>query len=172
MKQDLKERPPVWAPIIPFTVLTCVFLVLLFSHYLLRWFDIGTCMGIPIIIRYSLGISFIGIGLLYYVWGFIDLKPAGTVGYANSLRDKGAYGLTRNPMYFGGNAMFWGTALVLDNLVLLLAACIWLFGNYLVIVLWEEKQLIRKFGEEYIEYKRRVPRFFPFNLRKRKIHEV
>jgi len=71
-------------------------------------------------------------------------------------------------MYFGGNAMFWGTAIVLDNLVLLLAACIWLFGNYLVIVLWEEKKLMKKFGEEYIEYKRRVPRFFPVNLRKRK----
>lgn len=172
MKQDLKERIPVWAPVLPVTVLSCVFLVLLFSRYLLRWFDVETCLGIPIVLRYSIGLLFIGIGLLYYVWGFKDLKPAGTVGCAKSLRDKGAYGLTRNPMYFGGNALFWGTAIVLDNLVLLLAACIWLFGNYLVIVLWEEKQLIRKFGEEYREYKRRVPRFFPVNLRRRKSHEI
>lgn len=167
MKRDLKETIPVWAPALPVAVLMLVLLVLLFSRYLLLWLEWETSLGMPILLRYSIGISLIGIGFFIYVWGLKDLKPAGTVGQAKSLRQKGAYGYTRNPMYFGGNAMFWGTAIVLDSLVLLLAASIWLLGNYLEIVLWEEKQLNEKFGEEYREYKRRVPRFFPINLRKR-----
>ncbi len=118
-------------------------------------------MGIPMLFRYIIGVPLIITGSTFFIWGFAHLKPAAAIGFAKKLRDKGAYGMTRNPMYFGLNAAFWGTGLLIDKLAVLIAALIWSILNYLSVVLWEEKQMYGKFGEEYIGYKKRVPRFVP-----------
>ena len=138
MNQEIKEKPPFWFPIA------------------------------PIIIRYIIGSLLTIIGIVFFIWGFVKLKPAAAIGFATKLRDKGAYKLTRNPMYFGVNSSFWGIGLILDNLSVLLAAFIWSVLNYLSVTLWEEKQMYGKFGEEYIEYKKRVPRFIPIKSKRRK----
>ena len=40
------------------------------------------------------------------------------------------------------------------------------FVQYIPIVLWEEDLLKKKFGEEYLEYQKHVPRFLPkFNCK-------
>ena len=70
-------------------------------------------------------------------------------------------------MYFGLNAAFWGTGLLLDSVKVLIGAFIWSVLNYLSVTLWEEKQMSGKFGEKYLEYKKRVPRFIPIKWRKR-----
>ena len=168
MEQNLKEKPPFWFPIAPIMVIVCIYLVLLLSRHILNWLDLVTYFGIPIIVRYTVGIVLIIIGLIFFIWGFIRLKPAAAIGFAKSLRNSGAYGLTRNPMYFGLNAAFWGTGLLLDNLSVIIAAFIWTLLNYLSVTLWEEKQMYGKFGEEYLEYKKRVPRFIPIKWKRKK----
>ncbi|MBL7129151.1 MAG: isoprenylcysteine carboxylmethyltransferase family protein [Ignavibacteria bacterium] len=166
MNQDLKEKPPFWFPIAPIMVIVFIYLVLLLSRQILIWLDLETYLGIPIIIRYIFGVPLIMIGLVFFIGGFARLKPAAAIGFAKRLRDTGAYGLTCNPMYFGLNATFWGTGLLLDNLSVLIGAFIWSILNYLSVTLWEEKQMYSKFGEEYLEYKKRVPRFIPIRLTK------
>ena len=168
MNQEIKEKPPFWFPIAPIMVVVFIYLILLLSGKILEWLDIETYLGIPIILRYLIGSILTIIGLVFFIWGFAKLKPAAAIGYAKKLRDKGAFGLTRNPMYFGVNAAFWGIGLILDNLAVLLAAFIWSVLNYLSVTLWEEKQMYDKFGDEYIEYKKRAPRFIPIKFKRKK----
>jgi len=168
MNKDLKEKPPFWFPVAPVMVIVFIYLVIRMSRQILKWLNLETNLGIPVIIRYSAGSLLIITGLVFFIWGFVRLKPAAAIGYAKKLRNTGAYGLTRNPMYFGLNAAFWGTGVLLDNLSLLVAAFIWSFLNYLSVTLWEEKQMYGKFGEEYLDYKKRVPRFIPVKWKKKK----
>jgi len=164
----LKEKPPFWFPIAPIMVVVFIYLVLLLSRQMVKWLDFEEYLGIPLVIRYIVGVPLILIGLTFFIWGFARLKPAASIGFAKRLRTKGAYELTRNPMYFGLNAAFWGTGFLLDDLSVLIGALIWSILNYLSVTLWEEKQMYGKFGEKYLEYKKNVPRFIPIKWKRKK----
>ncbi len=157
MNENLKEKPPVWFPIAPVMVVVFLYLVWTLSGKIIIWLNIGPFLGVTEKFR----IPFIIIGLIFFIWGFIQLKPAAAIGFARKLRTTGVYGLTRNPMYFGLSTAIFGTGFLLDDLTILLTALIWSCLNYLSVTLWEEKQIFGKFGEEYLEYKKRVPRFIP-----------
>ena len=161
MNENLKEKPPVWFPIAPVMVVVFLYLVWTLSGKIIIWLNIGPFLGVAEKFRYLIGIPFIIIGHIFFIWGFIQLKPAAAIGFARKLRTTGVYGLTRNPMYFGLSTAIFGTGFLLDDLTILLTALIWSCLNYLSVTLWEEKQIFGKFGEEYLEYKKRVPRFIP-----------
>jgi protein-S-isoprenylcysteine O-methyltransferase Ste14 len=165
---NLEEKPPFWFPIAPIMVIVFIYLVLLLAGQIIKWLDFDKFLGIPIVIRYIIGIPMILIGLTFFIWGFVRLKPAAAIGFAKRLRTREAYGLTRNPMYFGLNAAFWGTGFLLDDLSVLTGALIWSLLNYLSVTLWEEKQMYGKFGEEYLEYKKIVPGFIPIKWKRKK----
>jgi protein-S-isoprenylcysteine O-methyltransferase Ste14 len=75
------------------------------------------------------------------------------------LVDKGIYGWTRNPMYVGGSLAMFGAAFLfrLDWLPLIFPASLAVlhFG----IIKREERYLEARFGEEYLRYATRVPRY-------------
>lgn len=76
------------------------------------------------------------------------------------LLTKGIYSKIRHPRYVEAIIGLGGWALVCNHLSVYLgvAACVPALG----IVIWlEEKELRARFGEEYEEYERRVPRFIP-----------
>jgi protein-S-isoprenylcysteine O-methyltransferase Ste14 len=166
MNEQQKEKPPVWFPIAPIMVVVCLYLIILFSNNIIEWLDLPRSIGLPILFRLLLGLPLIIIGLIFFIWGFSQLRPAAAIGFATRLRTTGAYGLTRNPMYFGLNSALWGTALAIDLLPILIAAFIWSSINVLTVTLWEEKQIYGKFGDEYLKYKKKVPRFLPLRFRK------
>jgi protein-S-isoprenylcysteine O-methyltransferase Ste14 len=161
MENMTREKPPVWFPIAPIMVVVFLYLVWLLAGQITLWLELGQYLGLSIIYRYLIGIPLIIIGLVFFVWGFAQLRPAAAIGFAQKLRTTGVYGLTRNPMYFGLSTAIWGSGFLLDDLTLLLMALIWSCLNLLSVTLWEEKQIYNKFGEEYLEYKKRVPRFIP-----------
>jgi protein-S-isoprenylcysteine O-methyltransferase Ste14 len=73
----------------------------------------------------------------------------------------GLYRFVRNPVYVGvflliasRAVLFWSLPIVLY--LALVATCVQLF-----IVLYEEPHLCKIFGEQYLEYCRRVPRWIP-----------
>lgn len=78
----------------------------------------------------------------------------------------GPYRYCRNPMAFGGLLMLFGQAAVYGSPSLAGLALVYLVAIYLYIVLHEEPVLKKRFGDPYIRYLHRVPRFFP-NPRKR-----
>jgi protein-S-isoprenylcysteine O-methyltransferase Ste14 len=74
------------------------------------------------------------------------------------LRTDGLHRLVRHPLYSAAFLVLWG--LVEDHQSL--ATAVW--GSvYLVIGTWaEERRLLRRYGQAYADYRRRVPAFVPW----------
>lgn len=71
----------------------------------------------------------------------------------------GPYRYTRNPQYVGNLGVMLGQALTFNSLGMLLYAIVTWFLAELFLVKWEEPHLTRQFGEAYVDYKRKVPRW-------------
>ncbi len=69
-----------------------------------------------------------------------------------------AYGIVRHPLYLGISAILAANPVQSRNtLASSVMAILYLYvGTFL-----EERRLVRKFGDEYRDYQRRVPRFLP-----------
>jgi protein-S-isoprenylcysteine O-methyltransferase Ste14 len=77
------------------------------------------------------------------------------------LVSRGLYRWIRNPMYLLYTVVIAGEALAYRSWALLATAVgFWLLAH-LYVVHVEEKQLQRRFGEAYDEYRRRTPRWLP-----------
>ncbi|MHA1478637.1 MAG: methyltransferase family protein [Promethearchaeota archaeon] len=76
------------------------------------------------------------------------------------------YSLIRHPQYFGGVLAHIGISLLLSSLFSLILTPLVILLNFLVA--WkEEKELIKEFGDQYKNYREKVPMFFP-KLKKQK----
>lgn len=78
-----------------------------------------------------------------------------------SLRIRGAYKYIRHPLYFF-SIMFLLFRPVMNLFYLTCLICIIIYfyiGSY-----YEEKRLVEKFGEDYIRYRKVVPRILPLKL--------
>jgi protein-S-isoprenylcysteine O-methyltransferase Ste14 len=73
----------------------------------------------------------------------------------------GMYGYIRNPMILGVLTVLIGESIViLSYKILIWAVCFFVINNIWFII-YEEPNLENKFGDEYREYKRNVPRWVP-----------
>jgi protein-S-isoprenylcysteine O-methyltransferase Ste14 len=73
----------------------------------------------------------------------------------------GPYRYLRNPMYVGAILALLGGGLVVRSFsILALAAGFWLLAH-LMVVLYEEPVLERRFGESFVAYKRQTNRWLP-----------
>ena len=74
----------------------------------------------------------------------------------------------RNPMLLGWFIMLFGLGILLNSVSLLLIFIpLFVLLNVLYLKTIEEKEMEKKFGKEYLEYKKRVPMFIPrFGQRK------
>lgn len=77
----------------------------------------------------------------------------------------GPYRYVRNPMISGVFFLVFGEALLLRSGPHAIYAAIVVLINLIYIPLLEEPQLRRRFGGEYDQYKREVPRFLPLTKR-------
>ncbi len=72
----------------------------------------------------------------------------------------GIYSRIRHPQYLGGLLAHVGITILLSALYSLIATPLLILYNYLTS--WkEEQELIKEFGQEYEEYKKKVPMFIP-----------
>lgn len=74
---------------------------------------------------------------------------------------RGPYRYVRNPMISGVIFVLFGESLVLLSKPHLEWALIFLVANFIYIPILEEPQLKRRFGNDYVEYCRNVPRLIP-----------
>jgi protein-S-isoprenylcysteine O-methyltransferase Ste14 len=74
-----------------------------------------------------------------------------------------AYALVRHPLYIGWALAFWCTPTMTAGHFLFAAAMTAYMG---IATIWEERDLLAHFGEQYADYRRRVPRFVPLPLRR------
>jgi protein-S-isoprenylcysteine O-methyltransferase Ste14 len=114
----------------------------------------------------ALGLGVLGIGIILFV---TSLKRFATEGEGTlapwdpprKLVVRGPYRYVRNPMISGVIFMLLGEALILLSMPHLQWALVFLAINALYIPLLEEPQLKDRFGDEYLDYCRHVPRLLP-----------
>jgi len=75
------------------------------------------------------------------------------------LVDVGPYRFSRNPMYVAALAIWFGWALFYGSVAVLVGACVLGAVVVLVVVPFEERRLEARFGDGYVRYRRRVPRW-------------
>ena len=74
----------------------------------------------------------------------------------------GLYNCIRNPIVLGYLVLLYGIGILLGSPVLLFVlAPLFFLANFLYIRTIEEKEMERKFGQKYLDYKKRVPMFIP-----------
>ncbi len=109
------------------------------------------------------GILLIFLGLLLVLWALGTFKRAGTAiiptHTTTQVVERGPYLLTRNPMYLAMTAIYlgigaaasWGWVFILLPVVIT--------SVYMYVIRKEERYLEGKFGQQYLDYKRRVRRW-------------
>lgn len=96
-------------------------------------------------------------------WGLPEISGKGMQG---KLIREGIFARVRHPIYvLEGGSLMVALALFTNNLVVYLLLAAYFPVIYLV-VLFEERELMDRFGEEYERYRAEVPAFLP-RLRKR-----
>jgi protein-S-isoprenylcysteine O-methyltransferase Ste14 len=73
----------------------------------------------------------------------------------------GLYRLMRNPMYVGVGTVVAGAAIGFRSANLAIYLLVWSAFVYLFVLFYEEPTLRKKFGANYEDYCRRVPRWLP-----------
>jgi protein-S-isoprenylcysteine O-methyltransferase Ste14 len=113
-----------------------------------------------------IGSFFILVGLILAVWtiGLFILVGNGTLAPWNppqKLVVRGVYRHVRNPMITGACCILLGEAIFFGSLSLLGLFAFGLVLNLIYIPLSEEPGLAKRFGDDYLLYKRNVPRWIP-----------
>ena len=74
----------------------------------------------------------------------------------------GLYRVVRNPMHVGWTVLLIGVAVLMQSFTLLVIFIPLFIAVHIVYLKFvEEKELEKKFGQAYIDYKKKVPMFFP-----------
>ena len=77
--------------------------------------------------------------------------------------DKGVFAIVRHPIYLGSILTYLGL-LCFSLSIASTAVWILIIVFYWLISRYEEKLLIGRFGDEYLEYRKKVPMLFPLKL--------
>lgn len=112
-------------------------------------------VGFPIALAGEL-VRVATIGLAYIIRGGKDRQV-----HAETLVTQGLYEHTRNPMYFGNLLLLVGFAIGANSWLLLAIGVPLAVLVHVGIVAAEEDFLRGKFGQQYVDYTRRVPRIVP-----------
>lgn len=144
---------------IPGSVAVYIPYFLLLSSWEMISFQIGLLI--------YLGLLPIVLGLFtagWSIWNFASTgkgSPAMYVDEPRYLVISGPYKLVRNPMYVGVALVLVGEAIFFESTILIIYTIFWALMFHLQVVYHEEPRLRKKFGSQYDEYLKRVPRWIP-----------
>jgi protein-S-isoprenylcysteine O-methyltransferase Ste14 len=132
-------------------------------------FTLGTALSVPApfgTVLALLGMLLIGVGIALIAWTIVlfDRHGNGTLAPWDSPRRlvvRGPYLHVRNPMISGVLFVLLGETLLLRSPVLLAWFLAFFALNQTYIPLWEEPDLQRRFGADYVRYKKHVRRWVP-----------
>jgi protein-S-isoprenylcysteine O-methyltransferase Ste14 len=103
------------------------------------------------------------VGVLFFIFAvkiFRQNKQSPSV-HATSVKiyQTGVYAYSRNPVYFGVSLVMFSIALFFDNAWMILMLFLILIVMTQLVIKKEEIYLEKKFGSEYLEYKKKVRRW-------------
>ncbi len=103
------------------------------------------------------GVLLLVSGLILWFYCYLQVSRAHARG---ELLTSGCYSRVRHPIYsIWGFLILPGFSLVIGGFMLLLPVIYWL--SVLAFIDEEEQALEEKFGEEWIKYRKKTPRFIP-----------
>jgi protein-S-isoprenylcysteine O-methyltransferase Ste14 len=149
---------------------------------LLEWLPIGYLLYSwqTVILQYEiqialplrvLGVVAIAAGVILHTWtakilgikatiSYTELKPE-TAEKTKSLITSGPFSVVRHPSYWAHTSILAGTFLITGIATVGIITLIDLAITYFVTTELEDQELTERFGEQYREYKKKVPKFFP-----------
>ena len=101
------------------------------------------------------GLPLVALGELIRVWS------AGYLTKLSGLVTAGPFALCRNPLYLGSFLISLGYLVMCDNIYVLIVGVIVFWILHGAAIAYEERLLSDKFGEDFLNYCRNVPRFLP-----------
>lgn len=116
-------------------------------------------LGFAIVVAGTFLIDHLELFGLKQVWTHFQGRAMAPAGF----QTPGLYKIVRHPIYFGFLMAFWSTPQMSLGRVLFAGLCT---GYVLVAIQFEERDLIRFFGDRYREYRRRVSMLFPLPPRR------
>ena len=149
--------------ILPFTVLLIIPAVILWA----TGFRIGWGLGLPwdavIVLA---GALLMGSGLYYLsitIWLFINIGRGTLAPWSptSKLVVIGPYRHVRNPMISGVLMTLLGESIAFGSIGIFICFLLFFIINHIYFIYSEEPGLARRFGDEYLSYKRNVPRWIP-----------
>jgi protein-S-isoprenylcysteine O-methyltransferase Ste14 len=119
----------------------------------------------------AIGLSIFG--LLFGLWSVIVQNTIGRGGplevaglevspKTQNLVVTGPYRYTRNPMLFGACTFYYGVAVYLNSMIAVAIVTLFMTFMLIFVKLTEERRLLKDFGADYEEYRRRVSMFVPW----------
>ncbi|WP_026892988.1 methyltransferase family protein [Lacrimispora aerotolerans] len=121
-------------------------------------------LKLPTSLRW-LGIVLAGFGVLFFILAITTMRDSWRAGIDESQKTsmvtRGVYSISRNPAFVGFDLLYIGSALAMPGVVITVMAAAGVLFMHLQI-LEEEAYLPRIFGDEYVEYKKKTPRYLLF----------
>lgn len=110
------------------------------------------------------GICIAVTGVAVFITSVVTMRDSWRAGVSKTdktdLVTNGIYSFSRNPAFLGFDLVYLGILLMFFNLPLYIISLLAIIILHLQIVNVEEDFLIDTFGEEYLNYKRKVCRYF------------
>ena len=164
----VRKPPPIWLLLIIFVTLFSSI-----SVFLIYTFDLPWHLPSHSYWAVAVGVGFLILGFIVLISALRTLKLRRAFGkeiykpkQECSLITTGIYAYVRNPVYVGCIILFLSWLFV-TWFTFFLILTILFFIHFCIVAKWEERELIKRFGDEYLQYKSRVGFFIP-HLRKRK----
>ena len=148
--------------VLPITIIVIIplFVILRFNNHLLTFNSVLSS------ILLILGLLLIFLGLLFVFYtnkSFLEIGKGTLAPWdpPNKLIIEGAYRYVRNPMISGVLMVVLGETLIFSSIELFLLFILFFIVNHIYFIYSEEPGLTKRFGNDYIEYKKNVPRWIP-----------
>lgn len=138
-------------------ILTLAFFVFWSIDSFIFQFTTFLAKFIPLYIRLIFAVFLLGIA--FYLMAFSHQMVFGKMHKSPTILNKGVYAKVRHPMYLGTLLFYLGFVFASISL-LSLAIWILIFLIYDRATAYEEDDLIRIFGDEYLNYRKQVPKWF------------
>ena len=137
-----------------------------FIPWLLLMSEVWRGVEVGIGIGWPLGLLLISLATAAYLWcvSLFVVRGRGTPALIDPPRRfvfSGLYRYSRNPMYLAAAMFLFGEALLFGSWTLLVYGLLIVAIFHSLIVVHEEPELVSTFGQSYVSYRRRVPRWLP-----------
>jgi protein-S-isoprenylcysteine O-methyltransferase Ste14 len=122
---------------------------------------------LPTSLNIIVSVPILAIGLFLMIWSVLHfIRVKGTPVPFNpppKLVTTGPYARVRNPMVTGVFILLFGLGVLLRSISLVsIFTPLFILLNVLELKAVEERELERRLGKDYVEYKKRVPMFIPW----------